>query len=242
MENMRIKWLEKLKNLFFGTSYTCDLCGTEVFSYPVPRICGECESALSGEYFTCDKCGRPSVTQGLCLNCKSQVPEFDKGISAFAYHGLAARALNRLKEGEPHLAAFFGEKMSEAVVKSGLAVENATITFVPLHKDRKKTRGYDQAEKLAQVVAKKLSLPLEETLTCVGKKEKQKELTLSERRKNVSGVYRVIEKKNAQDKTYLLVDDIMTTGATGSECAARLKKAGAKSVYFLTVAALPERK
>jgi ComF family protein len=127
-------------------------------------------------------------------------------------------------------------------VKSGLAVENATVTFVPLHKDRKKTRGYDQAEKLAQVVAKKLSLPLEETLTCVGKKEKQKELTLSERRKNVSGVYCVIEKKNVQDKTYLLVDDIMTTGATGSACARVLKNAGANKVIFLTAVSLDERK
>ena len=132
--------------------------------------------------------------------------------------------------------------MAAAFERLDAPKEGMVVTFVPLFKGRRQSRGYDQAEKLAKVVAEKLHLPLEETLVCVGVKEKQKELGYAERKKNVAGNYRVVEKKKVKDKAYLLVDDIMTTGATGSECAERLKKAGAKAVYFLTAAALPERK
>ena len=237
-----MKWVEKLKSLLSKTGYTCDLCGAEVFGYPQPRICADCEASIEKGYAVCDKCGRPSVTQGICLTCKSVVPEFDRGLSPFAYHDHVARAINRLKEGEPHLAYFFGEKMAETFKNSDLAKEGVVVTYVPLLAERKRTRGYDQAERLAKVVATQLQLPLEETLLCLGAKEKQKELSLAERKQNVAGNYRVTDKKQVKGKTYLLVDDIMTTGATGSECADRLKKAGAKAVYFLTAAALPERK
>ena len=69
----------------------------------------------------------------------------------------------------------------------------------------------------------------------------QKNMTGKERSENVKGAYRVVKRKAVRDRTIYLIDDIMTTGATGSECARVLKNAGAKEVIFVTVCSLKER-
>ena len=239
---MQLKELfKKLKSKWEKSGYTCDVCDREVFSYPHPRLCEDCQKALvKNDKTTCEKCGRAVVTAGVCLNCKSVIPAFDKGISPFVYYDEVAGVVNRYKSGKSHLAVTFAEYM--AVAFKGIGTQVDAVTFVPLDKDKRRARGYDQAELLAKKVAEILGLPLLSALTCLGKKELQKELSVAERRDNVEGIYRVTQRKAVKDKTLLLVDDIMTTGATGSECASRLKRAGAKGVMFLTIASLPERK
>ena len=235
-----IDLIKQLKRKAQTIGYTCDNCEAEVFDYPAVRLCQACRSALiKNDKYTCEKCGRPTVTEGICLNCKSVLPAFDKGISPFAYHGEVAGLINRFKDGKAYLAITLGEYMAD---KAKVAGEVDAVAFVPQEEKRKRARGYDQAELLAEEIANRLSLPLITPLTCLGKKEQQKELSIAERIKNVEGMYRVTDRKVVKDKRILLVDDIMTTGATGSECASRLKRAGAKAVYFLTAVSLPERK
>ncbi|MBQ8428466.1 MAG: ComF family protein [Clostridia bacterium] len=237
------EWIEKLKDKWQKVGYTCDVCGGEVFDYPTPRLCTDCQAVLiKNERFACEKCGRAAVTEGICAACKAEMPAFDKGFSPYVYHGEVAGVVNRLKRGEAFLSLFFAEEMAKKIMQSGIDLNGAVVTFVPLDNRKRRTRGYDQAEKLAKEIAKLTGLPMEKLLLCLGKSEQQKELTRLERRKNVEGMYRVVERKRAKGKTVLLVDDIMTTGATGNECAVRLKKAGADKVYFVTAAALPERK
>ncbi|MBR2903228.1 MAG: ComF family protein [Clostridia bacterium] len=236
-------WIERLKERWNDHGYTCDLCGAELFSYPQPRLCEACEkSLLSNGNHRCDVCGRATVTEGVCLICKRALPAFDKGCSPLVYHGDTAGAINRLKKDNAYLALTFAEKMAERVRQEGWDLAEAVVTFVPLSKEKRRIRGYDQAEELAKAVAKFLALPMRDVFVCTGKKDAQKELSPLERRKNVEGIYRVVERKAVKGKSVLLVDDIMTTGATGSECASRLKRAGADKVYFVTAASLPERK
>ena len=126
--------------------------------------------------------------------------------------------------------------------------EKLLILPVPLTKDREIERGYNQSQDLCEVIADELSrlgLAVEtDENTLVKRRETalQKRLGLMARKENVSGAYRVSKRKFCQGKTIVLVDDVMTTGTTGSECARVLKNAGAEKVYFLTTASLPEIK
>ena len=108
-------------------------------------------------------------------------------------------------------------------------------------------RGYNQAEDLAEAVADEwLKAGGKATLytdVLIKKKEtaSQKHLSLKERRENLQGVFHLKKRALLKDRIVVLIDDIMTTGATGDCCASLCKGAGAKQVYFLCVASVPEK-
>ena len=126
--------------------------------------------------------------------------------------------------------------------------EELLILPVPITKTKRLERGYNQAEELAKRVYERLKergLNVELTISELQKTKdtlQQKHMDSNERRKNVEGAYHIENRQRIQGKTILLIDDILTTGATGSECAKRLFTAGAKEVFFLVAASLPERK
>ena len=217
--------------------YSCDCCGREIFSYPSPRLCEECSSALERNFRTCDKCGRKTVSEGLCLDCKRKTPEFSRGFSPFCYRGEAAGLINRMKNGERWLADYFGEQMSAFWKRSGLCAD--IVVFVPMTEAGELKRGYNQAKDLAEKISEQTGIPVKGGLVKIRENLPQKRLTKTERIKNVSGAYRA--EGEFSGRKVLLVDDVMTTGATGSECAKVLKRAGAVEVFFLTAASLPER-
>ena len=112
------------------------------------------------------------------------------------------------------------------------------VTWVPIGPKRKRKRGYDQCELLAQAVGKELELPVHKLLHKAKDNKVQSSLTdASQRRANVLGVYSLCDRDWIQDRNILLLDDIITTGATVSEAARMLREAGAKKVYCAAVAA-----
>ena len=119
---------------------------------------------------------------------------------------------------------------------------------VPLTEERKRERGFNQAEELTETLCKRLresgyQAELDtELLQKTRETLQQKHMGYKERQENVAGAYHVHKRKECKGRTIVLVDDIMTTGATGSECAARLFGAGAEEVIFLVAASLPELK
>lgn len=249
------KLTAKIRKTLDNTGYTCDVCGEEVFHYPIERLCPSCEEKLQRNHGnTCEKCGRKTFTEGICLTCKANLPAFTRGFSPFVYRGDTAGLVNRVKNGTPRLACYFGERMAEkfAARYKGLPTlsegESLLVLPVPMTGARKRERGYNQAERLAEVVCEKLNeegISAELHLEVLQKKREtalQKHMDAQGRRENVSGAYHVHQRAACRGKRILLVDDIMTTGATTSECAERLFGAGAKEVYVLVVAALPERK
>ena len=81
--------------------YVCDNCGGEVFSYPAERFCARCEEKLQrNNGRNCEKCGRKTAAEGVCLLCKDELPKFAKGISTFVYEGECASLINRFKNGK----------------------------------------------------------------------------------------------------------------------------------------------
>ena len=119
---MKIKeWFERLRRKTLTFGYTCDNCGAELFDYPSHRLCSECEQGLLAPKRSCPKCGRETIADGVCLTCKSRAPKFTQGISPFSYKGDTALCINKMKNGEPRLAAYLGEKMADAFLENTLS-------------------------------------------------------------------------------------------------------------------------
>ena len=242
-----LRILEKIRKASGNRGYTCDVCGREVFSYPKFRLCKGCEERLERVERPCPVCGRQTVADGVCLSCKSDLPKFDKGVSPFVYRGEVALLINRLKNGTPRLAFYFGEAMADFLIKTQEA-EPFLLVPVPMTEKKKRERGYNQAERLAEAVFERLSVLGAEAELITDVLQKRRETALQktknfyERKENVAGAFFVHKRKVCTGKTVVLIDDVMTTGATGSACAEKLKSAGAKRVMFLTATALEELK
>lgn len=256
------EFFKKLRKKASAHGFACDACKAELFDYPHHRLCEDCQKALEcNDLHTCPKCGRKTVTEGVCLTCKSVPPLFDEGVSPFVYRHTTAKLINRIKNGERRLAYFFGEELAKALLKRFPDIktqfevgryetngEKLLILPVPLTKERQLERGYNQSQELCEVLTDELNRlgvlaeTDEEVLIKHRETALQKKLGFVARMDNVSGAYRVHKRKACEGKTIVLVDDVMTTGATGSECARVLKNAGANKIYFLVIAALPEVK
>ena len=234
------RFLERIRKFSVEHSHTCDGCGEEVFSYPNPRLCEKCMDLLMrNDGFQCEKCGRPTRGEGVCNTCKSARPDFEKGASALAYFDFSAKLVNRFKNGKRHLAYYFSEEMQK--VLSRLPSKDYVLVSVPLTKKKRRQRGYNQSEELVKRLAELTGLPYRLDLLEKTKDGEQKQLSFRARRESVIGLFRVTDRSYCKGKDFLLVDDILTSGATLSELATRLLKAGASSVSALTVASVPDR-
>ncbi len=252
--NFLQEWKKRFRNFFKENGFGCDSCGAELFDYPVHRLCEGCEGKLQrNDGRVCPKCGRKTVAEGVCLDCKSRLPKFTRGFAPFVYRGESASYINRMKNGRPMLAPYFAEQMAEYFLKEYADVDRfreapLLVVPVPMTEARLRERGFNQAEELAESFCKRLEeegikteLDLE-ILLKLRETKQQKHMDFKARKENVSGAYHVRKRKACRGRTIALIDDIMTTGATGSECSARLFGAGAKEVLFIVATSLPEIK
>lgn len=248
------KWIEKIQRFSATHGYSCDGCGKEIFTYPSQRFCQNCQNKLHrNDKRVCEKCGRQTVAEGVCLTCKHHLPSFTQGLSPFVYQSQTAQWVNRMKNGKRRLAYYFAEEMSALFqarfpLDSPLGRETLLVIPVPMSETDKLTRGFNQAELLAKwfvqfLQEKEYDVVLDtDVLHKIRETRPQKRLRFYERAENVAGAFHVHKRAVCKDKTILLVDDILTTGATANECSSRLFGAGAKNVFFLTIASLPEQK
>ena len=254
------KLAERLRKSTASYGFSCVCCGGELFTYPYEKVCESCVEELPcNDGHTCQKCGRKTHTDGVCLSCKATLPNFTYGVSAFCYQGTSASLVNRFKNGQRYLAYYFAERMTITLLQRFPRLkelfdrgmyetkkEELLVMPVPLTKESERIRGYNQAEELAKALVEELqnagvsATGDYQTLVKTRECTVQKYLGYLDRLSNVTGAYHVHKRTLCKDKIILLVDDIMTTGATGSECARVLKNAGAKDVYFISVASLNE--
>lgn len=251
------RWKKRIRGWASERGFTCDGCGAELFDYPAHRLCEACESTMRlNDGRTCEKCGRKTIADGICLSCKSRVPRFTKGVSSFVYRGESAALINRIKNGTPSLAWYFAEKMADCLIErceemtafSDEGEDFLLLIPVPLTKARLRERGYNQAALLAEGMVSVLTEKgyrvelREDILEKMRDTAQQKHIGYVARMENVAGAYHIHKRKECRGRTVVLVDDIMTTGATGSECASRLLSAGAEKVIFTVAAARAEQK
>lgn len=178
---------------------------------------------------------------GACKRCLLDLPLntvpvprgdfFDACCAPFWYRGTLRDSLLRYKfGGMQHYAVFYSEYLA-ASVQAHLSDRFDLISWVPIHPLRRLSRGYDQARLLAEETAKRLGAPCLRCLRKIRHNRRQSRIRDdSVRKANVKGAYQAVQPTRFQGKRVLLIDDILTSGATLSECAFVLRSAGAASV------------
>jgi ComF family protein len=163
---------------------------------------------------------------------------FERARSFAIYENEIVRAIVMLKfERIEPLAKWFAERLAEIHAANAKILGADVVVPVPLHRDREKERGYNQAELLSKPLAKILRLPHRGVLLVRTKPRPAKlVLTLRERWAVVRGAFEIRPGSQVDNLRVLLLDDVMTTGATLDACSKALRDAGAKSVVALTVA------
>lgn len=228
-----IRKIKELLDAYDDThNFTCDLCGKEVFSGE--RVCTDCIKALPlNNGAICPFCGRKVGEAGACLDCKEKPLGAEKARSVCVHEGKAAETVLRYKRGARYFCRTFAY-LALPVLQREFA-DADFLTFVPMTKKAVKKRGYNQAQLFGEQLARLSGKPLYEVLVKKKDTEQQKSLGRREREENLTGCFGVTGKETVKGKKVLLIDDVMTTGATVGEISSVLKKAGAASVYVLTV-------
>ncbi len=203
----------------------------------------------------CILCGR-LLDKGeidLCKPCRVHTPEcpggkqklqfLDSWTSVWYYEEKVRASLLRYKfYGKRSYAAAYGRLLAAKLMREHPEGFDC-LTWVPTAALRKFTRGYDQVELIAEAVGEELGLAPQKLLKKLRNNKPQSALTgYSKRRANVLGIYCCPEKENVKGKRVLLLDDILTTGATAGECARVLKTANAAEVHCGVIAAARKHK
>ncbi len=171
------------------------------------------------------------------LRVDSKLPA---AICAFHYKGLVQQALLRLKFGDsPEISTAFAAFLTDALLRQGKSgVEWSAVLAVPLHAERERERGYNQAGLIAQGIARRLLLP--DWSFCLGRNRstsRQSELkTMSERLRNVENAFYICQPEPIRGRHLLLIDDILSTGATMQAARTVLLAEGAASVTLAAAA------
>lgn len=228
----------------------CPLCGVRLGEGRRGPLCAACWADLERlvpPY--CPTCGRPqprfegeSPAEGsLCEPCRRRPPLFAYARAVALYGDRVRQAVHALKfRGKTALVGPLGDLMAEAG-RAMVPVEALDcLVPVPLHPSREAERGFNQSELLARRVGRRWGVPVEPALLRRRRVTRpQTDLTAEERQANVRDAFRVRRPGVVEGRHLLLVDDVFTTGATASECARILLRAGAARVGVLTVARVP---
>lgn len=223
-----------LLDIFFPPNFTCDICGKEIFSGD--NLCDGCRGTVTlNNKFTCPVCGRKTLTLQLCLECKANPPLFDMAASPLVYSEGVQKLILKFKKGQPYLKEYFGRLMK---AKCAVFADAEAICYVPMTRSTERNRGYNQAYLLAKELSKQLNIPLiKNAVAKVKKSPSQKSLTRKERTENLKSCFKA-DKSVVGGKIFILVDDVLTTGATADAVCGELKKRGAKKVYLITAASV----
>jgi ComF family protein len=239
----------------------CRICGTTLLNASRIPICDSCLASFQPiEQPICECCGRPFpapittavVANGtkaggtadteparpLCRLCRDGYYAFDRARSYGLYNDALHHAILLLKYEEvTRLGDWFAERLAEIVAREGEAFRADVIVPVPLHPERQRERGYNQAELIARPLARRLHLKQGAYLLMRTKPRPARlVLTRKEHWDSVRGAYATRKGLRVDKLRVLLLDDVLTTGATLDSCARALKKAGAAAVMGLTVA------
>jgi ComF family protein len=223
----------------------CAVCGHSVETRALGVACANCwerTRIFSGTESLCWKCGIPSIgfvpddkrEEVRCHRCDDDA--FTAARACGVYEGALRASVLHLKR-EPHLCRKLSEKLVNTLKRYPLN-QATRIIPVPLHPEREKARGFNQATLIGGELSRAVSLPLDDVSLVREKHIKRHRAGMDARgrRETVANAFRVTYPALVAGERILLVDDVFTTGATVSSCAATLLEAGAAEVFVLTIA------
>lgn len=226
----------------------CRICGATLLTASRIPICVNCFAAFKPiEQPMCACCGRPFLVASpvasvsgevLCRLCQRKYYAFDRARSYGVYNDALHHAILLLKYEEVvRLGDWFAARLAEIVEREAAEFRADVVVPVPLHPDRERERGYNQAELIARPLARRLHLK-QGAYLLMRTKPRPPRLVLSRKEHwdSVRGAYATRKGLRVDKLRVLLIDDVLTTGATLDSCARALKDAGAASVLGLTVA------
>jgi competence protein ComFC len=211
---------------------------------PVCRACLAKPEPLAAEYY-CIQCRAPFQSrfplddEGRCGLCRRGVRGFDAAYSFGFYEDELRKLIHLFKYGRIQtLSAPLGRLLTLALPRE----QNFDVIVpMPLHWHKRWQRGFNQAELLAREIGRRTNAPVRNALRRVRNTASQAGLTSAKRRKNVSGAFQAKRRSKLNGSRVLLIDDVMTTGATAASCARALKRGGASQVTLLTLARADRR-
>ncbi len=225
----------------------CRICQRALKGWTRVPVCAECLAApqpLQTEFY-CKSChapfanGYPLDRHGVCAACREGLRGFDCAASFGFYEGTLRGLIHLFKySGMKPLVKPLGALLVRAIP---MDQQFEAVVPVPLHWRKRWQRGFNQAELLARSVARQRRVPLIDALRRKRSTAVQATLASAGRRRNVAGAFEMRRRADVAGKQILLIDDVMTTGATASACASVLKRAGAQSVSLVTLARVDRR-
>lgn len=201
-----------------------------------------CPSCLKKIHFirspVCKKCGKEvsNVEKEYCYDCFKHKRSYDYGLSLLRYDELTKSSMAAIKyKNKTEYLDFYSEAIWRYYQKQLMAMNIDIIVPVPIHRKRRRERGFNQAEILAVKIGAFMGLPVvRDGLVRTKNTDPQKKLTSQERLRNLSHAF---QQNNAAvaGKRILLVDDIYTTGSTVEACSRALKEGGAANIFVITI-------
>lgn len=245
-EVKRIAFLSRLiqpvKMIVFPSA--CKICGLPLEKSDEKIVCQECLSRVEVHRGRiCQVCGRflssENQIANSCLECRKNLPPFTRHRSLGPYSGRLKEMIILFKYkgyeilSQPLASLLYEKFRTDDEIFTGVDF----ILSVPLHPQKEKARGFNQARLLAQQLSRLSGLPLlDRDLVKIKNTTAQVSLTAKERQLNLREAFAVRKPEKIRSRTLLLIDDVFTTGSTISQCALVLKQAGAKEIRALTLA------
>ena len=225
----------------------CRLCGVPLSNISRLPVCPSCLLAMAPlAAATCEICGerlssKPfEGSRQICPACQESRPHFMRAVAYGAYDGELRELIHLLKYEQVEPAAgVLGQMLADAIHKLRPIADSIVMVPVPLHRSKRRQRGFNHAELIARAALKGHASRCEldaDVLERTRPTVSQIGLTRPQRVENIRGAFRVRHLSRVAGRTVLLVDDVLTTGTTASECARILRKAGAEKVWVATVA------
>lgn len=217
-----------------------------------PNICLVCRKKLTKNDIICKKCindfarletnkcllcRENPAENGICQSCRTEF-QFDGVVSVFKFNEVIQSLIHNLKYNEfKKIGIFLGEFLADKLSNYDFISKIDYIIPVPLHKVKKRERGFNQSDIIAKALSDKLNIKLGNHIVKRAKYTKtQTRLTKKEREINVRNAFKIKSHKDVKNKNFLIVDDVITTGSTMKSIALLLKEYYANQVYVASIA------